>query len=130
MATILVIDDKDLVRYTLRRQLEEAGHSVFEAANGALGLREQERVKAEIIITDIVMPEKEGIETILEIRRAWPSVKVIAISGGGRVQNLDLLKLAGEVGACCTLSKPVELDVLLSAVDGCLQEESTENSDT
>ena len=125
MARILIIDDEELVRVTLRQILEDAGHQVAEAVDGRQGTDLHEKLSCsgepvDLIITDIVMPEQEGIETILEIRRGNSDVKIIAISGGGRRGDLGYLKLAQELGADGSLPKPFGPDELLTAVDNAL----------
>jgi len=120
MSKILVIDDKELVRYTLREYLQDAGHEVIEAENGEEGLVEFDAGGFELVITDILMPKKEGIETIIEMKRRAPGQKIIAISGGGRRQNTDFLRMARELGADDILEKPFTRDDLVQCVDGCL----------
>ncbi|MEO5957891.1 MAG: response regulator [Opitutaceae bacterium] len=85
MARILLIDDDDDVRTVLRLTLIHFGHTVIEARNGREGLELFAEARPELVITDIVMPEKEGLEVIIELRAHRPPVKIIAISGGGRV---------------------------------------------
>ena len=106
MACILVVDDEKLVRATLRQMLEKAGHQVFEAANGVEALYAFEKCEANLVITDIIMPEKEGIETIMELRQRKPGLKIIAMSGGGRTGNTNYLDLAKSFGADNILPKP------------------------
>ena len=106
MARILIIDDEELVRLTLRQMLEKAGHDVVEASNGAEGIHSCKAHSPELVITDIIMPEKEGIETIIELQDAHPKVKIIAISGGGRTGNMDYLKFASDLGVRHIMSKP------------------------
>jgi len=120
MARILIIDDEDELRSMLRRMLEQAGHEVTEAVNGAEGIELYERDRPDLIITDIIMPEKEGVETIIALRRADPDLPIIAISGGGRLEATDFLPMARKLGARRTLSKPFRRDQLLEAVDECL----------
>ncbi|MCH8809524.1 MAG: response regulator, partial [Proteobacteria bacterium] len=91
MARILIIDDEDELRSMLRQMLEQAGHEVTEAVNGAEGIRLYEQDRPDLIITDIIMPEKEGVETIIALRRADPDLPIIAISGGGRLDATDFL---------------------------------------
>ncbi|NIQ94592.1 MAG: response regulator [Desulfuromonadales bacterium] len=110
MARILIVDDEDLVRTTLRQALETADHEVLEAANGKEALEVLENHGLDLVIADIVMPVKEGVETIVELRQRRPDLKIIAISGGGRTGNLDYLELARKFGADKTLSKPFEID--------------------
>ena len=120
MARILIIDDEDELRFLLRQMLEHAGHEVTEAVNGAEGIELFERDSHELIITDIIMPEKEGVETILALRRTDPKLPIIAISGGGRLDATDFLTMAKKLGARHTLAKPFRRDQLLDAVSECL----------
>ena len=114
MATILVIDDQDSVRKLLRTVLERAGHEVTEASNGRLGLAAYRERPADLVITDILMPEMNGLDLILELTRAFLNVKVIAISGAPDTQNaFDAAKL---LGVRHTLYKPFSIEALLKAV--------------
>lgn len=117
MPRILVIDDEAPVRTLLQTVLERAGYEVVTAPDGKKGMRCHEMAPADLIITDIVMPDKEGIELIRELRQAEPDVKVFAISGGGRVAANPYLMLAEKLGALRTFAKPVKTDVLLEAVN-------------
>lgn len=117
MARILIIDDEDMVCATLRHMLEPAGHTVATAANGRIGLETFRQESFDLVITDIIMPEREGIETIMELRRQRTDLGIIAISGGGRTGTTDLLRIAGALGASATLSKPFRIDELLEAVN-------------
>jgi DNA-binding response OmpR family regulator len=116
MARILIIDDEAPVRDILRQMLEREGHEVVDAPDGAIGLKLFYENPTDLIITDILMPEKEGIEIILELRKTAPGVKIIAISGGGRTGKLDVLPIAKSFGALRTLAKPFERQELLEAV--------------
>jgi len=116
MARILVIDDEAPVRDILRQILEREGHEVVDAPEGAIGLKLFYENPTDLIITDILMPEKEGIEIILELRKTAPGVKIIAISGGGRTGKLDVLPIAKSFGALRTLAKPFERQELLAVV--------------
>lgn len=120
MARILVIDDEQLARFTMREILESAGHEVEEAKNGAQGIACQKSQPFDVVITDIIMPEKEGVQTIIELRRDYPTLPIIAISGGGRTRNLDFLKIAERYGAKRILAKPFSEEELLDAVGTCL----------
>jgi len=114
MATILVIDDHESLRTLLRIMLEWAGHEVMEAPNGRLGLAVYREKPADLVITDIDMPEMNGLDLILELTRAFLDVKVIAISGApDREKTLDAAKL---LGVRHTLRKPFSMDALLKAV--------------
>lgn len=116
MTRILVVDDEELARFTLREVLESAGYEVAEARNGKECVDRQRATPFDLIVTDIIMPEKEGVETIIELRQDYPTLKIIAISGGGRTRNLDFLKLAQQYGADGILAKPFTDDQLLDAV--------------
>lgn len=119
---ILIIDDEDSVRETVSMMLSDYGYEVELASDGNVGLRKVESFQPDLVITDIIMPEKEGVETILEIRRRWPDLRVIAISGGGRMSNLDFLGVARKFGANETLAKPFTIDALAAAVKRVLGE--------
>ncbi len=121
MARILIIDDEPNLRSMLRRMLHQAGHQVNEAGNGAEGIALCERNPPDLVITDILMPKKEGIETIIALHRANPNLPIIAISGGGRSGGMDFLCSAKKLGARHTLSKPFRGDKLLSAVSESLR---------
>lgn len=120
MAKVLVVDDEELARFTVREILETAGHEVEEAENGVEALALQSAGPFDLVITDIIMPEKEGLETIIELKQRNPSLNIIAISGGGRTRNLDFLKLADECGADSILTKPFSEDELMECVNACL----------
>ncbi len=116
MARILVIEDDPQVLAMLRQTLEREGYEVIDASNGQEGIRLYREKSADLIITDLIMPEKEGIETIIELRRDFPQVKIIAISGGGRLGTEKYLQFAEELGAQRTFTKPIGRDELLGAV--------------
>ena len=120
MARILIIDDEDELRSMLRQMLEQASHEVTEAVNGAEGIQLYEQDRPDLIITDIIMPEKEGVETIIALRRADPDLPIIAISGGGRLDATDFLTMTKKLGARRTLPKPFRRHQLLEAVGECL----------
>jgi CheY-like chemotaxis protein len=115
---VLVIDDEAALRQTMRRMLESAGHEVIEAENGRLGLEAYRKQPADVVLTDIIMPQKEGIETIRDIRAVDSKVRIVAISGGGRNQNMDFLRIAAKLGASATLAKPFRKEELLACVEG------------
>jgi CheY-like chemotaxis protein len=122
MARILVIDDDADLRAVMLEALELAGHEVFAAADGALGLELQREHPADVVITDIFMPDKEGIETIRELRQEFPGIKIIAMSGGGLyVKKSGYLSTASEVGAATILRKPFDQKTLLDAVSEVLE---------
>jgi len=120
MARVLIIDDEEFIRLTLREALEADGHAVITAANGDDGLRKFAVEACDVVITDILMPEKEGIETIIELRKARPDVRIVVISGGARVNSLDFLEVAKKFGAAAALRKPFAMTELCRVVNECL----------
>lgn len=116
MTRILVIEDEDMVRKTIKRILEKAGYEVDEATNGKLGLERQEANPAEIIITDIIMPEMDGVETTINLRKRFPDTKIVAVSGGGRMHNMSFLEYAKQMGADVVIQKPFTREELLGAI--------------
>ena len=116
MALILIIDDDDQFRAMLRQMLEYEGYEVVDAPDGKEGIRIYRVKPTDLIITDIVMPKKEGIETIVELRRDFPEVKIIAMSGGGILGPDTYLQMAKGLGAMRTLTKPIKREDFLKAV--------------
>jgi len=116
MATVLVTDDEYTVRYALRTVLKRAGHIVLEACDGAEALNVLKNHAVDVVILDMIMPNKEGVETTIEIQQTYPSVKIVAISGGGRTRNLDFLAMAQTYGAQTVLSKPFTNEQLLESI--------------
>jgi len=121
MARILVVDDDQMVRQTLRLTLERAGHSVRSARNGNEALDLARSAPFDLFIVDIIMPEKEGIQTIIELRQTNPQARIIAISGGGRAGNFDYLEVARRLGATLAMRKPFQPKQLIDAVAECLE---------
>lgn len=122
MAKILLVDDNAELLELAAMFLREADHSVTMAADGKEAMRLVEGNAFDLIITDIVMPEKEGLETIRELRRKNPAVKIIAISGGGHVAPENYLVMARMLGAAQSLTKPFSGEELLAAVSRVLSE--------
>jgi len=118
MSRILVIDDDPHVQTFLSEALSAVGHVVFTASDGRAGLRRYRSVRPDLVITDIFMPEANGLDVILEL--ASSDVTVIAISGGGHVDNVNYLDDAISFGARCALTKPFTIQALLSAVNEAL----------
>ena len=118
MSSILIIDDDAGLRDGLRRSLRQAGYEVREAGDGLQGLRSVEQAPVDLILLDIFMPGKEGLETIRDLRRAHPAIRIIAMSGGGSKGSFDVLKMATMLGARRTLAKPFSREQLLEAVRG------------
>ncbi len=125
MMRLMIIDDDYFVRDMLERLMRKAGFDVETAEHGAEALKMHRRNPVDLIITDILMPEKEGLETITDFRRSFPGVKVIAISGGGRIGPASYLKMAMLFGADRTFAKPVDTSQLLSAVEELLDPRGT-----
>src|SRR5690242_13143113 len=96
---ILLIDDDPLVRAAIRAMLEDAGYTVRSVGDGRAGMKAFRKKRPDLVITDIIMPEREGLETIIEMRTLWPEGPIIAISGGGRDGNADFLQMAERLGA-------------------------------
>jgi DNA-binding response OmpR family regulator len=119
--TILVIDDESDIRRLLRLALEEAGYIVRESCEGEQGLAIAKQEQCSLAIVDLFMPGKEGLETILALRREIPTIKLIAMSGGSG--HTDLLSVATSFGADRIIHKPYELDTLLTSIAALLQEQ-------
>ncbi len=116
MANILLVDDNVGLLKMQSEFLRGAGHKVTTAPDGKEALRLTQDQVFDLVVTDLVMPEKEGIETIIELRRKIPTMKIIAMSGGGRVDAKDYLMLAQKLGAAKTLAKPFSGKELVEAV--------------
>ena len=113
---ILVIDDDDFVRGMVCNALRKENFLVEEAQNGNEGVSKSRSFKPEVVITDMLMPDKEGIETILEIKAVNKDIKVIAMSGGGASKNMTFLEMAKKVGAEQVLSKPFKPSAMIEAI--------------
>lgn len=118
--SILLIDDDELFRKSVRLTLADMGFQVTDARDGADGLRQYRARRFDLVITDLVMPGKEGLETIRELRAHDPSVRIIAISGGGRAGLGDYLPAARAFGAAASLDKPFTLEALKAAIEKAL----------
>jgi len=105
MARILVIDDEKIIRTVVYRYLSKMGHEVELAEDGAIGVAKFRANPTDLVITDIIMPNKEGIETIAELKNEFPEVKIIAMTGGGKAGPRNYLKLARRFGASDTYIK-------------------------
>ena len=122
MANILIIDDDQSVRSMLRQTLSHFGHVVIEACNGNEGLALFAQIDPDLVITDIVIPEKEGLEVLMALRTKQPPVRIIAISGGGRQNSANYLRIAKLMGATKVLAKPFSNTVLMTAIDELLMD--------
>lgn len=116
MARLLIIDDDDTIRRMLAKTLTKAGYDVLAAADGDEGLKQFRKNEIDLVITDLIMPEKEGIEMIMELKTDFPDAKIIAMSGGAQIGPDEYLKLAVALGAQRTLKKPIVRDDLLGAI--------------
>ena len=117
MARILVVDDDALVRATVASALQRVGHEIVEAQNGLEAMATIERTSLDLVISDIIMPEVDGIGLLLRLRKQHPSLRVIVISGGGRIHKSDFLRMATTLGADMSLAKPFTPEQLRKAVD-------------
>ena len=122
MGRVLVIDDEPQIRSMLRMMLERAGHEVEEAPDGIEGIRIYRNNPVDLIISDLIMPNKDGIGMIIELKKEFPDVKVIAMSGGGLNKPEGYLEGAKKLGAQRTLTKPIDRDELLRTVSDILNE--------
>ncbi|MDH3602932.1 MAG: PAS domain-containing protein, partial [Candidatus Tectomicrobia bacterium] len=118
---ILLIDDDDQLRGGVRHMLESEGYEIVEARNGKEGFRQYQVEPADLVITDILMPEQEGVKTIQELRRDFPDVRIVAISGGIQSGHMNVLDIARRLGAQRTLQKPFSRDELMIMIRDVLQ---------
>jgi YesN/AraC family two-component response regulator len=121
MARILIIDDEPQIRSMLKLMLERDGYEVVEAPDGVEGLRVYRQNPADLIITDLIMPNKDGIGMIIDLKKEFPEVKIIAMSGGGLNKPDGYLKGAKKLGASCTLTKPIDREEILRVVAAILK---------
>lgn len=117
MAKILVVDDEIQIRGMLKAVLESAGHDVILAEDGNVGMKLFAEQAFDLVVTDLIMPDKEGLEMVTEIRKSRPETKIIAMSGGGRLGPTDYLKYAEKLGAHISLTKPFENQELVTCVE-------------
>jgi CheY-like chemotaxis protein len=122
MAVLLVIEDDEAMRKLMVRTLSAGKHKVHQAENGREGLALMDEHTPDIVITDILMPQKEGIATIREVQERAPDTRIIAVSGGGMSHNLMFLDVARALGADAVLAKPFRPAQLMSAVERVLGE--------
>jgi len=116
MKKILIIDDEPHILLMLKKMLERIGYEIDLAANGNEGLELFKKIPSSLVITDIIMPEKEGLETIREMKRISPGLKIIAMSGGGKVSADNYLEIAKIFGASKVIEKPFTQQEMVSAV--------------
>jgi DNA-binding response OmpR family regulator len=115
--SVLFVDDEQPIRDLFGRALMAAGIEVDCAADGNKALAKLKLRRYDAVVIDIIMPDREGVETIVEVRKQWPDTFIIAISGGGRIGADDFLQLAKMVGADCTLTKPFTPRALLALLE-------------
>jgi len=121
MKQILIIDDEPQIRSMLKKMLEQEGFDIIVASDGKEGMKLFEKDPVDLVITEIIMPEKDGIEVIQALRQDYPDVPIIAMSGGGRNPPDGYLKMAKSSGAQATFEKPIEKKELLNAVKKALE---------
>lgn len=125
MARLLLVEDDPQVRTMLFETLTQEGHEVVEAVNGREALKLYRAAPADLVITDIIMPEQDGVETIHSLRRDFPDARIIAISGGSaNVRGDYLLGTADALGALRTFKKPVDIGLLLDTIQELLADET------
>jgi CheY-like chemotaxis protein len=117
MPRILLVDDDELLRPMLHEALERYGYEVVEACNGREALERYRDDPADLVLTDLLMPDKEGLETIRELRGNWPDVRIVAMSGCGRREYLEI---ARRIGAGHILAKPFSHQEMLDAIQTAL----------
>lgn len=113
---ILIIDDEELMRLMLIELFKSKGIEAQGASNGIDGLDVLSKESFDLVLTDLVMPEKEGVETIKEIRKLYPNIKIVAMSGGGRLDGVDYLEIASALGADRTFHKPFDRVELIAEI--------------
>ena len=116
MKRILVVDDEAQIRTMLTQMLEQEGYTVHTAENGEEGMSLVNRQAFDLVITDMIMPVKDGLKFIMELMRDYPDLKILAISGGGAIKAERYLTMAGYLGDIATLEKPFKRDIFLEVV--------------
>ena len=120
MARILLIDDDDLLRRSLRLGLSRVGHTVVLVTNGKEAMESLSGDPPDLILTDVVMPEMDGMEVIMEVRHRFPNLPIIAMSGGGSVDSECYLNMARQLGSRKVLRKPFSMPELIDAINALL----------
>jgi len=119
--SILVIDDEPALREILSHVLSDAGHRVVGAANGKEASKVLSSAAFDVVLTDVIMPEKDGMQVISELRKKFPEVRIVAMSGGGHVSRDQYLKIAKGLGAHAVLEKPFPNQQLLATIESLMQ---------
>ncbi len=122
MHTILIIDDDAQIRSMLKKMVKREGYQVITAKDGKEGVRIFESAAIDLVITDLIMPEQEGIETIIALKQKNTQVKIIAISGDGKVNSISYLDMATKLGAQRAFTKPVDRKELIASIQLLLTE--------
>lgn len=125
MSTVLLIDDEKSILEVMGSSLSKAGYTVLSAGNGDKGLELLRSESVDAVVTDIIMPEKEGIETIIEIRAMAKDLPILAISGGGRTRQMHFLEMSRNFGADRVLQKPFKPSDLIAELDDLLKKSRT-----
>ena len=120
MARILLVEDDDEARQALKRILEAAGHLVNDVGDGRVALRRFVGDPPDLVITDMYMPEMDGMDLLIRLREVFPEAKVVCISGGGYAETEDVLKEFRRLGAAAVLKKPIDRVELIKAVESSL----------
>src|SRR5919106_6088343 len=121
MARILVIDDQESIRRIVRRALEQDGHEVVDASDGEMGMAMLAHHSVDVVVSDIFMPGQDGILTLRQIRKQYPAVNVIVMSGGDSTGTLDLRRDAELLGAVKSLQKPFTAREIVDLVTSVLE---------
>ncbi len=114
---VLVIDDDRRVRDTIKNELSRSGYQVLEAADGEQGFKVLANNPVQLVITDILMPGRDGLETIGVLKEKYPAIKILAVSSGGTIQYMQYLRIAQLLGADAVMNKPLSVEFLLDTVD-------------
>ena len=117
MARVMLVDDEQQIRNMMRKMLENREHTFFEAENGVQALERYREARPDLVITDILMPEKGGLALIAEIKKINPAQRIIAISGGGKDGKLCFLSTAKAINGVTTLKKPFTMEAFQRTVD-------------
>jgi CheY-like chemotaxis protein len=117
MAVILIVDDDPTIRMIATELLRNSDHAIVEAEDGDEAMRVIKAMPVDLVVLDMLMPNKDGLETLMELRRSGPDVLILAISSGGRMDGDGLLRIASAMGADDTLSKPLRADTFAAKID-------------
>ncbi len=122
MANVLIVEDEEDLRELISTVLQDAGHATIVAVDGKAGMRAFAATRPNLVITDVIMPEADGIEIIRRIRSLDPGARIIAMSGGALIDNDYYLRMAKPLGAMAVLAKPFDIDELVHLVEACLRQ--------